>query len=427
MIATFVYLHFVSALIPCDIARAEVRFTDAYRSAAQNTEPLGLAEAARDRALEQVRQANAGLLPAISGVATYFRQDAPTATVIGTALSQQTTLKLMASQPLFRGFREFAGLRLTRANLRAQDAAVEAAQAGLLTSVGAAFYSAISAEQDFRELSQLKTLTEKRVQSLRERTRIGRSRVGEVLTAESQFASVQAQLEAARAAIDQARGQLKATAAVPEAETLIDEIRLPDNLASLSEYLARATAGPTIRSLRESENAAEENVKVAQGAHLPSVDLSGNYYLRRTGFSNQSKWDFTLGLTLPIFQGGTLQSEVRESSAFRREAQLRLGGALRTADADVRSRYAVLLSLLSQIRSLGKARDLAERNYQQQLKDYGFGLSNNLEVLQALTSSVDVRRAEARIRYTAKSAWIALEAAAGSAAALAPAPEKSVQ
>src|SRR3954469_24485024 len=61
---------------------------------------------------ELYAQAKGGLLPSISAVASYLVQEKP-ANSVGSTISPSThpLARLTATQPLFRGFREFAGLR----------------------------------------------------------------------------------------------------------------------------------------------------------------------------------------------------------------------------------------------------------------------------------------------------------------------------
>ncbi len=75
------------------------------------------------QAEEHYTQAGSALRPTVNGVASYTRQDPiPSGDLSNsTTPNRQSLAKLTATQPLFRGFREFAALRQTKALLGAQD------------------------------------------------------------------------------------------------------------------------------------------------------------------------------------------------------------------------------------------------------------------------------------------------------------------
>ena len=59
---------------------------------------------------------------------------------------------------------------------------------------------------------------------------------------------------------------------------------------------------------------------------------------------------------------------------------------------DIRKLYKALLSSISQAATLKDAYAKADKSYQLQLKDYRYGLVNNLDVLQSLTTLLDGKR-----------------------------------
>lgn len=159
--------------------------------------------------------------------------------------------------------------------------------------------------------------------------------------------------------------------------------------------------------------AAEKGVGVAWGAHLPSIDLNGNYYFKRFGFFDQIPWDFGVSLSLPILNGGIISSRVAEANSVKMQAELAVTKTKRAAVQEIQSLYAVLQADLEQLKSLNEARDLNESNFKQQTREYRNGLVNNLEVLQALTSFEDSKRNLDRARFQTKIDYLKLETAAG--------------
>jgi outer membrane protein len=410
---TFIGLFAASSALA---ATGGISFDDAYHAALDKTETVKIQRSAALRAEEQYRRAKGSLLPKISGSAVYTRQDPGTdnsgsSSVASAQRPEQTTVKLTATEPLFRGFSEYAGLRSTRATARSQNELIDASALNLYSSVASAYYNVIAAEQDLGDLQRLLELSQDRVGELQKRTRIGRSRVSELLSAEAQVATVKAQVASAQAQLQQSRQSFEAVTGLEASTALNDSLDLPNKLTPLDELMSKLEARPDIRAQKDAVLATEENVRVAFGQHLPSVDLSGNYYIDRTGLLANSKWDVQFGVSLPIFAGGTIQSQVREARDLQNEAELALDQLRRQARSDVTARYQLTRSLIEQLDALRRSTDLAEKNYRGQLHDFSLGLVTQLDVLTALNSYIDNQRTRDRTLYQAKIAWLGLQAA----------------
>ncbi len=404
-------------------APAALSFEDAYQAALQKTETLQIQQTSQEQARERLSQARGSLLPTVNAVGTYLRQDGSSFSsgnsAITNFLEEQKTARISLSQPVFRGLREFAGLRLAKDQLKAQESQTQEVALTLYQSVGQSFYAVLSAQKDLLNVNKLFELTEKRLGELKERAKIGRSRRGEVLSADSQLAATSAQRTAAEAQLKQAWDSFTLATGVaaandPQQEALRDDLRLPQRISGLDFYLERAKSRPGLEAQRAALEASDEGVSIAKGAHWPSVDLFGNYYLKRPGLLDEVKWDASVTLTIPIFQGGAIQSQVREAAIVRQGRELALNQFQRTVERDVKVAFESLRSLLEQIEALKKSAELSELNYREQQKDYRYGLVTNLEVLQALNAFIDNQRALDRARYSAKVAYINLQAASGS-------------
>jgi outer membrane protein len=125
------------------------------------------------------------------------------------------------------------------------------------------------------------------------------------------------------------------------------------------------------------------------------------------------KWDLGLTLTLPLYQGGVVSSQVREAAAKVQEQELSSALAIKSAEQEIRSYYQQVTNGIEQMTSIKEGLEIAEKNYQEQNRDYRFGLSTNLDVLQALNVLQDTRRALDRTKYQTLTAWHMLQAAAG--------------
>jgi outer membrane protein TolC len=393
----------------------EVSLREAYQTSIERTQSVAIQESRKAQTREQVNQAQGSLFPTIALNSNYLRQDTgDTSGADGVSAFRnpdQYTTRVTLTQPIFRGLRDFAGMSMARSQLQAQESNTEQAKLNLYSTVAQSYYNVLAAEQDIVNLETIIKLTRDRIRELQAQSRIGRSRKGDVLFAQSQLATLDAQIDAARAQLDQARTQFQLVTGLPKESQLTHNVVIPSQLSDLDFYLNRIEGRPDIRSFQQQLEATEKSVSVARGNHLPSIDFTGNYYLQRSGVLANSKWDLGVALSIPIFQGGVVQAQVRQALARTQEQELVLQQARREAQAQLISSHRLVRAGLEQIHALSQSFEIAEKNYREQVRDYGLGLVRNLEVLQALNSLQDTKRSLDRVKYQTLSAWALLETA----------------
>lgn len=406
-----------------DSRRAPLSLDDCYAAALKRSENVATQAELIEQAEEKARQAKGGLLPSVSAIASR-RWQQPVENGTGNAISPATQdlAHLNLSQPIFRGLREFAALRQAGALRAAALHLYRQAEILLYRDVAQAFYSVQSLERDLANVESQVGLFGQRVRELEERIRIGRSRVSEKLTIQASQAGLRSQIEALKGQLEVAREALAFQTGLPADVPLREEkaVASPGPPLPLERYLARIDERPDVQAGRSQVAAAEEGVSVAKGAHLPSLDLGGNLYLTRPGLLRDSHWDVTVGLSIPIYAGGILQSRVRESASQEAQAELALSRARRLAEQEIRALHATVSSGLKQLQALEDAARLSEGNYSQQSREYRLGLVTNIDVLQALITAQESRRALDRARYALRNDRERLD----SSAALKPVPAK---
>lgn len=411
----FIFIGLFSSL-PC-LAQSALGLLEVFNRAQQGTENLSIEETRTQRAEEKKIQARGAFLPQISAQASYLRQDPlpkTNSTTSSSGKADQTNARLTLNQSLFEGFSVFSNFRATGADLNAQKALAEQARQSLYLSVGQSFYGVIQAQQDLSNLNMLLDLTTKRIDELKGRSKIGKSRVSEVLTARSQASTLLTEMQSAEMTLEQSRDSFAAVTGLDrDTELQSNSKEWPQALDTLENYTQTLEKRPDVIALREALNAAEERIGVARSGHWPSLDLEGNYYLKRMGVLEDSKWDVGLNLKFPLFEGGITQSGVREAASQVREAELLLAQKRRTAMSDIRIAYQGVAGGLRQMKSLEEGMVLAEKNYQEQTQDYRYGRSTNLDVILALNALQETKRALDRTKYQTLMAWVALQAATG--------------
>lgn len=384
---------------------------EAFEAAMKRSEVISEQMELLVQADELEKQAKATLMPAVSGSATFLHQPAATGSSSALYPALQNTVKVTGDQPLFRGFRDFAALRQRGAAIDAASIAVDNAARQLFYDTATAYFNELTYAQNVTNYYNEIEVNQKRLKELNDFYRIGRSRYTDLLTFKQNIAALEASLEAARTQYETAKDILAFETGWSRETPIFDDEAAPIGPLDVQTYLAKIDDRPDVKEAIANVQVNEEGIPIARGQHLPSVDLLGDYYFTRPGALSDSNWDVELALTIPIFSGGAIQSQVRQAESVAREYQLMLSAARRTAEEEVRSFYDAWTGDQRQLIKLIDSATLGKLTYEAQVKDYRNGLVTNLDVLLAITTFMDAERARDQERFTVKLDAVKLEAA----------------
>jgi outer membrane protein len=359
-------------------------------------------------------QALGAMLPTINGTGTYLRQASPTSAT-GAAISpaEQETAKITLTQPLFEGLRDFAALRQTKDLQGVQYFTLLNAAKQLFYDVSTAYYNVLAYQQDERNYFVEILDSEKRLSDLNEFYKIGRSQLTDVLTFKSSIASLKNQLEMVRGQLAVAKEVLAYNTGWSADFVLKDNEVVTVELGELNKYLDKIELRPDVQSALASAQAYEEGISVAFGNHLPTVNLTADYFLTRPGALKDVNWDAQVLLTMPIFQGGVVQSQVRAAHSVARQYSALLSQTRRQAVQEVRTFYAQLSADQKQVKRLEELVNISKENFETEIKYFKNGLVTNLEVLQSMTTYEDATRLLDHQRFSVQLDRAKLEAATG--------------
>jgi len=345
-------------------------------------------------------QALSGALPRASFESSDKRQDGSGSSAF--TLRDVPERKFTVSQPLFSGFKEFAAMAGTRAERRQRIVEKRRAEQLLFADVAQAFHLLLEHQEDLEALGTTRQALAQRIEELQQRERLGRSRASEVVSAEAQLRRVEAELELVRSRETIARHLLEFLTGLERVAAVVDRDPSLPALEPEAAYLTNADSRSDVRALEEAWRAAEKEVTIAQAKFWPTVSLEGNYYAERAGAAEDVKWDATLKLSVPLFQGGQTVGSVREASSKARQARLRFVERQRIAELDIRDAHEKLRAALARLAALERALRASEESYRLQEEDYRLNLVNNLDVLQELQALQDARRSFIQAKHEAK-------------------------
>lgn len=386
----------------------------AVQSSLQKNEVVGQSKEQVVQVEEIKKQATGAVLPTLALEGSYLVQPQvsdPTAAAFFP--ERQTTANVSLNQPLFRGFREFAAIRRQDNLVSAQKQTLMMEVMGLYQRVADSYMEVLSLEQDIRNIEAQRSIYQDRVKDLQARSRRGESSGNEAFQAQSTSAALDADLQIQSGRLKTARENFALLTGLP-VDTKLDDVPENANLnvAPLADYLAKIEDRPDVKVKIQQTEASDEEVSFSKGAHWPTLDLTANYYLvRPDGYTKDLKWDVLLKMKLPLYEGGTTQSRVREAASKRAGANLALSEVRRKAEAEIKSLHESLRLRADQIKYLKLSAELAEKNYKFLLRDSRRGLARSTDVQLGLTEYRGQKRAYDAARYQAQLERIRLDLA----------------
>ncbi|MGH7633466.1 MAG: TolC family protein, partial [Gemmatimonadaceae bacterium] len=411
------------------------------------TRPLSLGDAARlasrqsasaleaayraDQALARVTQERAVLLPSLSTNAlesgttintATFGFDLPGLNPNGELIGPVNTLDVRAhlSQTLVdlgalghvRSARASARARGADAANIAQQAATVAAVAYLETQRGEAHVAARMADS---------VLADSLVAIAHDQLAAGVGVALDLTRAESQAASVRAQLIAARNERDRARLNLLRALGLP----LDAPLQLADSLSelpisdSVPDERAMTDAAllhrPDVRAVSARLAAAEQSVAATKSERLPSLSAFGNEgYIGTNDGSMLNTYTWGVQLSVPIFDGLHREGRIQEAQAMAKEIDVQRRDLRQQVGIQVHGAVLDLHSAREQLDAAGDRLRLSEQAVAQARDRFRAGVSGNLDVITASIDLNSARNLEIDALTAYQSARVSLARAQGS-------------
>jgi outer membrane protein len=384
-----------------------VTLGESFDSALLNNQSDNINESRLKQSME-LRSKGQGLYyPTLSVRGTYVKQE---------KFEDQKTLGLNLTTSLYNGGRDRQLIRNADAGVKIAENQRQLDRVTLYMEVVDSYYAYLLNKNDAKNLELLKKQSNERVDEIRKRLQIGRSRRGELLQAEAQLASVDAELLDALGLLKQSEARFFILTGLRK-ET-VSELKLDviGPVKSLEDYINQALSREDIQNKQLEIQQFDGDVKISKGSYLPTVDLLSNYYVLKEGGSTSSKnsnWDVGLNLTIPLYEGGVSQARVRETTAKKQSAEYQLTDYKKNIQIEITSRYELFHRYFDQIKAFDLALDRAKKSYEETTRDYRLGLVSNLDVLTSLNLFLDSKRNSEKTKILAVLNHKQLEAIAG--------------
>ena len=402
----------------------------AYALALEQDPTIRAARAAAAAGRERLPQARAQFLPSISASASRFRNDLETTAPDFLGRSTTTDERYTSSsealtlrQPLFRK-------QLTAQHRHAQavfddaNATLAREEQNLVVRVTQAYFETLLAEEQLALVGVQKTTYTAQVDAARKGFAAGAGTRTDIDEAQARLDLTVAQELEARQQVDLARRQLQVLTGRPVLEPVapVDVRALPlgpPAPASLDDWTARAEASsPEVASARAQLEAARADVERAQAGHFPTLDAIAQ--ISRSNSDNITRVNSRfhqkqvgVQLAIPIFQGGYVNSQVREALALVDRAGSRLEALRSDLGVRVHREFRGVTEGVLRVRALEQAVRSTEQLADSSRRSFAAGARTRLDILNAEQQAGAARRDLAQARFNYVVARVRLKALAG--------------
>jgi multidrug efflux system outer membrane protein len=177
-------------------------------------------------------------------------------------------------------------------------------------------------------------------------------------------------------------------------------------------------ARPDIRQAEQQLVTANANIGIAKAALYPSVSLSGAYGGESLELTDITKslariWTLGLDVSLPIFNGGRLNSRVDQATALQKQALANYIGVSQTAFTEVRDAF-VSARVNREREAIAQSKQTITQNMLNIAQNrYKAGYSSYLEVLDAQRSHNEATQAFVQSRQDSLTSTVSLFKALG--------------
>ena len=416
----FLGLIFTGTIIPTNLCADEYSLEDLYRIAFERAEKIKLSEEDLFIAERQKDKALALLLPKLSAFGNYtkYTEEKYYATRTLIQPDKATSWGLRADESLSLSGRELTALGISRENITKSRYDLYAVREVYLLNIAFAYYDVLKAKKslDITE-TNLERLTKYR-DAAQKRLKVGEVTKTVLLRAEGELSGARSDHVKAKNALELARTVLARIVGIKVdfqlKEKPSEDIKITSE-ASLHEIALSGRAD--LKSYEIQKKIAEEQVRYTKGAYWPSLSVSGVYTKADQTPETQSLVKESsyglVTLNFPFFEGGLRNAEVKEARAKERQSALLYEDYKKSIDVEVQSAYLDLMTQKEILKFLEDQLVFARDNYNAVSKQFEYGLSQSLDVMDANTLLLTAERNLSTAVYDYQVAILKMKKATG--------------
>jgi len=383
-----------------------------YQQARISNPDLRKSAADRDAAFEKINEARSPLLPQLGLGADYsytngFRDS-------NGVNSNVTSGSLQLTQVLF-DMSKWRALTLQEKQAGIQDVTYQTDQQSLILNTATAYFKVLAAIDTLSYTEAQKQAIYRQLDQTTQRFNVGLVAITDVQNARSQYDAVLANEVTARNDLDNAVEELRQVTGnyYPELASLNVDGFKTNKPSAVNALLKEAESrNLSLLQARLSQDLAREQIRQAQDGHLPTLSLSASSGVSNTSYDGSKTRDnaqyrdndagqnkIGLSFSLPLYQGGMVNSQVKQAQYNFVGASEQLESAHRSVVQTVRSSFNNVNASISSINAYKQAVVSAQSSLDAMEAGYSVGTRTIVDVLDATTTLYNAKQQLSNARY----------------------------
>ena len=315
--------------------------------------------------------------------------------------------------------RELTGLGISKQYVtKSQHDLTAVREDYLLRYVAAPYYRVLMARKNLEIAEANLDRLERYRNAAEKRVKIGEVTRTVLLRAEGELSGARSDRLQAQNALELAMAVLASNCGIRDPFTLTESPMEEKEIPVLSDFQEQAfVTRPDLKSLEVQRKIAADQIRYTEGAFWPNVSLFGVYagadQVPPSGNLNRESTYAGASLNFPFFEGGLRKAEVKESKARERQTSFVYDDLKKTIEIEVQTAYLELVTQKGTLQFLNDQMVFARDNIRAVARQFEFGLSNSLDVLDANNLLVSSERKVATALYTYQLALLYMKKATG--------------
>ncbi len=426
--ATVVSKFVLAATLGAGMPAGGADLLDVFKQAQNADVVYAAARATWIATQEKLPQGRSGLLPSLSlsGSTQFNNRDITfldNSVVGSTSRFNSNALTLSLIQPIFRR-QNIVAFEQGKTQVEQADSVLSQAAQDLITRVAQAYVDVLLARDNVAFAGAQKTAIAEQLTQAKISFQVGTATITDTHEAQarydlsvSQEIVAQSEYEVKKRTLELLIGK-----STPVLAPLGPGLKLiTPEPAIMEKWVEEArNANPLVRAAESTLVLAQQEIARNRGAHYPTVDAFA-------GFSKNASLVGTLGgpgtdisnknvgvqFALPIYQGGLVNSRVREAAANEDKARQDLENTRRTAELVARQSYLGVTSGVAQVKALEAALTSSQSSLDSTRLGREVGVRTQVDVLNAQQQLFSARRDLAQAKYNYIMSTLKLKAAVG--------------
>ncbi len=423
----------VVAVLTISRSAGAVDLMDSYRNALGVDPSFLAAKQAREAGREKAVQGNALLKPNVTLSGDYKRLRTETSTDLPGFLSSVVPSEssgnlygysVTVKQPIYRA-EAWATDRQLHEQSRLAEVAYRDAQQEIILRVAKAYFGVLLAQDTSRLVAAQKAAIKEQLDNAQARFDAGRAKITDVREAQARYDAILASEIEADSELTMRRAEYRE--ATGEAADHLAEVRtefapLPPEPADLGFWQTRGLDNnPQVLAKQRQLVIAVAEVDKYRLFSQPTFDLFASYNDdRQSGdlspivYPDRSQSTVVgFQLSIPLYSGGSILSQLREAQAKRREAIQDLEAAKRDTRLQVQEAFLAVSTGTAQVKALERALESAKTSVEAATIGLEVGVRTTLDVLDVQQRYYSTQRDLAQARYNYLLGRLRLAAAIG--------------